>query len=89
VTEVHRRDYAERKHLLTHSPGTHTMVGSSCGDGASGAATGSPAAWTVLAYDGLPWLRSGGETTCEVGCSHQWWGLENGLGSEALTGEGC
>jgi hypothetical protein len=27
--------------------------------------------------------------TREVGCSHQRQGLENGMGSEALTGEGC
>jgi hypothetical protein len=43
----------------------------------------------VPAYDGLPWLRSAGEMICEVGCSRQQWGLENGAGSEALTGEGC
>jgi hypothetical protein len=50
---------------------------------------GSLVARAVLAYDGLSCFRSGGETTSEVGCSHQWRGLENSAGSEALTGEGC
>jgi hypothetical protein len=64
-------------------------MGSSRGDGASGAAMGSPAARAVPAYDGLPCFRSGGETTSEVGHSRQRRGLENGVWSEALTGEGC
>jgi hypothetical protein len=55
----------------------------------SGAATGSPAAWAVLAYDGLPWFQSSGEMTREVGCSRQLRRLENSTRSEALTGEGC
>jgi hypothetical protein len=46
---------------------------------------GSPEAWAVPAYDGLPCFQSGGETTREVGYSHQRRGLENGAGSEALT----
>jgi hypothetical protein len=46
-------------------------------------------AWAVPAYDGLPWFQSGREMTHEVGCSRQWWGMENGTGSEALTSEGC
>jgi hypothetical protein len=50
---------------------------------------GSPVARAVLAYDGLPCFRSGGESTSEVVSSRQWRGLENGVGSEALTGEGC
>jgi hypothetical protein len=50
---------------------------------------GSPTAWAVRAYDGRPCFRSGGETTSEVGNSRQRHGLENGVGSEALTGEGC
>jgi hypothetical protein len=29
MAEVHQRDYAEHEHLLTHSPGIHTMAGSS------------------------------------------------------------
>jgi hypothetical protein len=29
MAEVHRQDYVEHKHLLTHSPGTHTTAGSS------------------------------------------------------------
>jgi hypothetical protein len=29
TTEVHQRDYTEHEHLLAHSPGTHTMAGSS------------------------------------------------------------
>jgi hypothetical protein len=50
---------------------------------------GSPVALAVLACDGLPCFRSSGETTSEVGRSRQRRGLENGTGSEALTGEGC
>jgi hypothetical protein len=50
---------------------------------------GSPTAWAFPAYDDLPCFRSSGGTTSEVGCSRQWRGLENGMGSEALTGEGC
>jgi hypothetical protein len=50
---------------------------------------GSPAAQALPTYDGLPWFQSGGETTHEVGCSRQWQGMENGVSSEALTGEGC
>jgi hypothetical protein len=80
AAEVHWRDYTKHEHLLAHSLGTHTMVG---------AATGSPAARAVLTYDDLPWFQSGGETTREVGCSRQRQGMENGAGSEALTGEGC
>jgi hypothetical protein len=52
-------------------------------------ATGSPVARAVPAYDDHPWFQSGGETTRAVGCSRQRWGLENGVGSEALIGEGC
>jgi hypothetical protein len=50
---------------------------------------GSLAAWVVLTDDDLPCFRSGGEVIGEVGCSRQQRGLENGVGSEALTGEGC
>jgi hypothetical protein len=50
---------------------------------------GSPTAWAVPAYDSLPFFRFDGETTSEVGCSRQRRGLENGTGSEALSGEGC
>jgi hypothetical protein len=50
---------------------------------------GSPAARAVPAYDGLPCFWSGGEVTRVVGRSRQRRGLENGAGSEALTGEGC
>jgi hypothetical protein len=46
-------------------------------------------AWAVLAYNGLPWLRSGGEMIHEVGCSRQQRGMENSTESEALTSEGC
>jgi hypothetical protein len=88
AAEVHRQDYAEYEHLLAHSPGTHTTAGSSRGNGASGAAMSSPAAQGVPAYDGFPHFRSGGETIREVGRSLQRRGLENGAGSEALTGEG-
>jgi hypothetical protein len=89
AAEVHRVVYAEHEHLLAHSSGTHMTVGSLLGDGASRAATGSPVARAVPAYDGLPWFQSGGETTREVGRSHQRQGLENSARSEALTGEGC
>jgi hypothetical protein len=42
----------------------------------------------VPAYGGFPRFRSIGETIREVGRSLQRRGLENGAGSEALTGEG-
>jgi hypothetical protein len=89
AAEVHWVDYAEHEHLLAHSSGTHMTMGSSLGDGALGAATGSPVARAVPAYDSLPWFQSGGETTREVGCNRQRRGLENNAKSEALTGEGC
>jgi hypothetical protein len=43
----------------------------------------------VQAYDNLLWFQSCGETTHEMGFSRQWRGMENGVGSKALTGEGC
>jgi hypothetical protein len=49
---------------------------------------GPSTARAVPTYDGLPCFRSGGEMTHEVGCSLQWRGLENGMGSEALTLKG-
>jgi hypothetical protein len=49
----------------------------------------SPVAQGVPAYDDFPCFRSGGETIRQAGRSLQWRGLENGAGSEALTGEGC
>jgi hypothetical protein len=66
AAEVHWVDYAEHEHLLAHSSGTHMTMGSSLGDGALGAATGSPVARAVPAYDSLPWFQSSGETTREV-----------------------
>jgi hypothetical protein len=50
---------------------------------------GSPTAQAVSTFDDLSCFRSGGEATREVGRSRQQQGLENGIGSEALTGEGC
>jgi hypothetical protein len=50
---------------------------------------GSPAARAVPTYDDLSCFRSGGEMTSDVGRSCQRHGLENSVGSEALTGEGC
>jgi hypothetical protein len=89
AAEVHRQVYAEHEHLHAHSPGTYMMAGSSRGDGASEAATGSPAARWVYGIQHFPCFRYGGEMTGGVGHSRQRWGLDKGAGSEALTGDGC
>jgi hypothetical protein len=62
------------------------MAGSSRGDGASGAATGSPAARWVYGIRRFPRFRYRGEMTGGVGHSRQRQGLDKGAGSEALTG---
>jgi hypothetical protein len=59
AVEVHRQVYTEHEHLHAYSPGTYTTAGSSRGDGASRAATGSPAARWVYGYDAS--LASGTE----------------------------
>jgi hypothetical protein len=88
AAEVHRQVYAEHEHLHAHSSGTYTTAGSSRGDGASGAATGSPAARWVYGIRRFPRFQYGGEMTGRVGHRRQWWGLDKGAGSEALTSDG-
>jgi hypothetical protein len=89
AVEVHQQVYAEHEHLHAHSPGTYVTAGSSRGDGASRAATGSPTARWVYGIRRFPRFRYRGELTGGVGHSRQQWGLDKGAGSEALTGDGC
>jgi hypothetical protein len=88
VAEVHRQVYAEHEHLHVHSPGTYTTAGSSRGDVASDAATGSPTARWVYGIQCFPHFGYRGEMTGGVGHSCQRWGLDKGAGSEALTSDG-
>jgi hypothetical protein len=87
AAEVHRQVYAEHEHLHAHLPGTYTTTGSSRGDVASKAATGSPAARWVYGIRCFPRFGYRGEMTGGVGHSRQRWGLDKGAGSEALTGD--
>jgi hypothetical protein len=75
AAEVHRQVYAEHEHLHVHSPGTYTTAGSSRGDGASEAATGSPVARWIYGIRRFPCFRFGGEITGGWGiaaCSGDW-----------------
>jgi hypothetical protein len=85
---VHWQVCAEHEHLHVHSPGTYTTAGSSRGNRASGAATGSPAARWVYGIQRFPHFLHGEEMTGGVGHSRQRQGLDKGAGSEALTGDG-
>jgi hypothetical protein len=88
AAKVHRQVYAEHENLHAHSSGTYTMAGSSRGDEASEAATGSPAVRWVYGIRRFPRFGYGGEMTGGVGHSRQRRGLDKGAGSEALTGDG-